>query len=66
MLLNLALEIPADESARTSGGRLNGELTTSGANFLFDGPRFCGIIAALYPCSNIALANGLILHTGGY
>ena len=44
---DLVIGITAEETARAGSSLLNGELTTSGVNFLLDGPQFCGMISPL-------------------
>jgi len=42
---DLVIEITAEEATRSADSLLNAELTTSGVNFLLDGPHFCGMIS---------------------
>lgn len=44
---DMIIEITAEETTRSGGSLLNAELTTSGVNFLLDGPQFCGMISPL-------------------
>lgn len=54
---DLAIEVTANAMSRSESSLLYAELTTSGANFLLDGPHFCGMIAPQEGCASLCVSS---------